>query len=299
MITILFGGGYFYYIAQAVCPAPISYSIGSIDSRFNLSEDEVRVALSEAESVWEDATGRNLFSYEEDGKLVVNFVFDDRQEFVNAEDTLKEKLDETENISESIKNTYASLVSQYNELRISYATKVEQYERKLNAYNDEVEKYNNSGGAPSDVYSTLSKQKRALDAEQTSLNALSNKLNVLVKEINNIGDKGNLLINTYNSGVNLYNESFGEPREFTQGDYTNSTIKIYTFENKTELDLVLVHELGHALSLNHVEGKDSAMYYLIGGQSPDIGLTAADLAEFDQVCGEKNIWEKIKVSLKI
>ncbi len=295
--TILFAGGYFYYIAQAVCPTPLAYSLGSIDERFHMTKDEARVVISEAESVWENATGRNLFSYKDDGELVVNFVFDDRQQFLNAEDVLKQKLDATEHISDSIKTTYADLVSEYDKLKETYQMQAKKYEQKLSTYNAEVEKYNKAGGAPEDVYASLEKQKRTLDKEQTALNALSSQLNGLVVQINNVGEKGNSLINTYNDGVNAFNETYGEPKEFTQGDYSNSTIKIYTFKDRDELKLVLVHELGHALSLDHVEGKESAMYYLIGEQPQELVLSNADLEEFNRVCGEKSIFEKLKLLL--
>lgn len=299
VVAILFGGGYFYYIAQAICPTPLSYKLGDLDDRFALSTEEARLQIAQAESVWEDATGRNLFTYDEHADLVINFVFDERQEFVEAENELKDKLDATENISDAISDTYAQLVAQYNELRITYADKAEAYERKLNEYNKEVEKYNRQGGAPADVYASLAAQKKELSEEQASLNALAGNLNELVTEINSIGEKGNNLINTYNQGVNVYNETFGESHEFTQGDYSDNVIKIYTFEDSVELKRVLVHELGHALSLDHVEGKESAMYYLIGDQPEDASLSQYDLAEFVRVCGEKSIWEKLKVSLRL
>jgi hypothetical protein len=295
--TILFGGGYFYYIAQAVCPTPLEYSLGSIDERFNMTKDEARIVISEAESVWENATGRNLFSYSDDGKLTVNFLFDDRQQFINAEGVLKQKLDATENISDALKTTHADLVSEYEKLKETYTTEAKKYEQKLLAYNTEVEKYNKQGGAPQDVYASLEKQKRALDKEQSSLNALSSQLNRLVVQINNIGEKGNSIIATYNNGVTAFNKTYGEPREFTQGDYSNNTVKIYTFKDKEELKLVLVHELGHALSLDHVEGNESAMYYLIGKQPQELVLSDADLQEFGRICGEKSIFEKMKLSV--
>jgi ElaB/YqjD/DUF883 family membrane-anchored ribosome-binding protein len=298
LVAVLFGGGYFYYIAQAVCPIPLSYSIGDIGEDFDITRDEARLAVSEAESVWENATGKNLFTYAEDGKLKINFVYDERQQFIEAEDSLKEKLDATENISDALKSTYADLVAEYDELRASYEDRVEEYKEKLEDYNTEVEKYNSQGGAPADIYDALTKQKRSLDIEQTELNTLSAKLNALVTEINNVGEKGNSIITTYNKGVNTYNEAFGEPREFTQGDYSNKTIKIYTFEDKDELTLVLVHELGHALSLNHVEGAESVMYYLIGGQPVGATLSANDLAEFNRVCGQYSFWERIKMSIQ-
>ena len=299
LIAFLFGGGYFYYIAQAVCPIPIAYSIEELDDRFDLTREEARLAVAEAESIWEDATGRNLFTYENDGDLVINFRYDERQEFVNAEDELKEKIDATENISEAISETYAELVEEYNELRITYATRVEAYEQRLSRYNTEVEGYNKKGGAPADVYENLEREKQSLNREQKELNSMAGELNGLVTEINEIGEKGNKIITSYNKGVNVYNETFGEAHEFTQGDYVDNVITIYTFEDKDELKLVLVHELGHALSLDHVDGERSIMHYLIEDQSADASLSAEDLAEFNRVCGGHSLWDRIKLTLAI
>jgi predicted RND superfamily exporter protein len=298
LIVVLFGAGYFYYIAQAVCPAPITYKLGELDTRFNLTTQEARVALSEAESVWEDATGRNLFSFEDEGELTVNFVYDDRQEFITEEEEFKSKLNETENMSEDVNNTYDDLVAKYNELKESYTKRIEAYETQLRSYNEEVEKYNNQGGAPEKVYARLQTEKNKLDVEQRSLNELSNSLNALVKQINDIGEKGNLLLKTYNKGVEAYNKTYGKPREFTQGDYTENTIHIYTFKDRYELKTVLVHELGHALSLGHVEGEESIMHHLIGAQPQAAGLSENDLAEFNRVCGSTSLFERIRLSLQ-
>lgn len=296
MITVLFGGGYFYYIAQAVCKVPITYRVGTIDDRFDLTLEEARLAIAEAESAWEDATGKNLFSYEPDGEMVIDFVYDQRQKFVEAENELKDKLDATENISEAISETYAQLVAEYKDLEISYKDRVEAYERRLNTYNAEVDRYNSEGGAPSEEYARLESEKEALAQEQRALGKLEQQLNTLVDEINRIGEKGNSVIKTYNQGVSVYNETFGESHEFTQGDYRNKNIKIYTFENQAELKLVLAHELGHALALDHVENERSIMHYLIGGQT-ELVLTQEDLEEFDRMCGDNSLLEKIKLSL--
>ena len=75
IIAVVFAGGYFYHTASAVCNVPITYRIGSVDAEFGLSYDEVRTAVTEAESLWEDATGKNLFTYDEKGEVVINFIF--------------------------------------------------------------------------------------------------------------------------------------------------------------------------------------------------------------------------------
>ncbi len=295
IVTLIFAGGYFYYSAKAICPAPLTYSIGTIDPRFTLSRDEVKLALSNAELVWEDAVGRNLFTYAEDGALVVNFIYDDRQKFVNAEGTFEEQLSKVENTSKQVQATYDELVSKYNTLKNSYATQAQAYETKLSAYNVEVESYNSQGGAPAKEYAKLELKKKSLDAELKSLNSLSASLNTLVTEINAVGEKGNLLTTTYNQGVNQYNKTYGEPHEFTQGDYTNKTIQVYTFKDANELKVVLAHELGHALTLDHVEGKESIMYYLIGDQPHIPVLSAEDTAEFNRICGDLSLSDALQL----
>ena len=295
---MLVGGTYWFTQVEAECRVPLSYRIGSIDDRFGLSAEEARLALMEAEAIWENATGKNLFKYEEDAKFTVNFVFDDRQALADAERNLRDRLNETENESEAIDQTYAELVAEYNELTIQYQDQVAAYERALNAYNAEVESYNDQGGAPEAEYERLANEKNRLDLEQQSINERATQLNALVEEVNRIGEAGNRLVDIHNREVDRYNETFAESREFTQGDFYRTTINIYTWSDRTELALVLAHELGHALSLDHVENEESVMYYLMGGQTGDLELTAEDLAAFDRVCGEgRGFMEELKDKL--
>lgn len=293
-IVLIFGAGYIYYVAVAQCPVPLAYHVGHIDEQFNITHENAKLAALRAESVWEDATGQNLFSYDEDSNFTINFVFDDRQAFSDAENEYKERLDETASVNETISEQYENLVTQYNTLQLMYADEAEAYERALAAYNTKVQQYNDQGGAPPKAYAELEKEKDELDAEQESLNQLANKLNTVVKEINEVGSEGNRLIETYNRGVDVYNKTFGESREFTQGEYQGNVINVYTFVDIPELELVLAHEFGHALHLKHVAGEASIMYYMIGGQPASLDLSAYDLNEFARVCGEHSLWDRIE-----
>jgi uncharacterized phage infection (PIP) family protein YhgE len=293
-VTILFGGGYFYYIAQAICPVPLGYAIGYIDDSFDLTLDEARVAISAAESIWEDATGQNLLTYDPDAKFTINFVYDERQQITDAEGNFKERLDHTESVSDGISDTYERLVATYNDLQIGYGDTVEKYERNLAAHNTQVQQYNEEGGAPKEVYEVLQERKDELDVEQEELNGLSEQLNVMVEEINSIGNQGNRLIETYNKGVAEYNSSFGDHREFVQGTYSSDgRIDIYAFADEQELQTVLAHEFGHALSLDHVADEESVMYFLIGEQLTPLELTENDIKEFVRVCSNTTVWDII------
>lgn len=297
--TVLFAGGYFYNLAQAVCPIPIAYRIGELDDRFGLSLDEAKVAVAEAAEVWEVATGQNLFTYDDTADFTVNFVYDERQAFVSEEVAFSERLENAENINDALTTTYERLVSEYDTVKATLDRDTADFEVRLAAYNAAVAEQNDSGGAPPEVFAELNATRDALAAERARLNAAGEQLNALVDEINKLGEKGTQLIADYNETVGEFNERFGEAREFTQGDYRNDgRISIYTYKNERELQTVLAHEFGHALSLDHVAGEASVMYYLIGGQPAELTLSAEDLAEFNRVCGDMNLWDKIVYRLE-
>lgn len=293
LATIVFAGSYFYREAQAICRMPLEYRIGVLDERFNLTMDEARLAIADAEAAWEDATERNLFTYSETADFSINFIFDERQALADAEGSFKERLDATENLTDAIRATYEELIARYETLQAEYTQSVATYERDLARYNETVARYNAEGGAPPEVFAELEAEKRTLDQKQTAINQQAHKLNQLVEEINQVGDRSNQLINTFNRGVETFNNTFGESREFTQGDYQGDRINIYTFTDEDELKLVLVHELGHALSLDHVESERGVMHYLLGGQE-GYEVTASDLEEFQAICGASTL-ERVKL----
>jgi len=286
MITIFGSGFYVYHEVRAVCGAPLAYRVGNIDERFTITEAEIRVAISDAESVWEQATGRNLFTYDSKADFAINFVFDDRQAFAEAEIDFRQRLDASEGVNSAIGETYEILIERYQTLEREYKTKVASYEQRLDEYNEKVNGYNEDGGAPQAAYKELEIERSKLDSELKTINELGEKLNDLVKQINIMSNKGNELIETYNQKVSQYNEQFGTSREFTQGDYQDKEINIYKFTDGTELRLVLAHELGHALSLDHVAGETSVMYDHLGAQPDQLALSGTDILEFERICGQ-------------
>ncbi len=300
MVAVIFGAGYWYYVAEAICPVPLTYKIGSIDERFNTSDEEVRNIISGAESMWEDATGRNLFTYADDGKLTINFVFDERQENANEEEELKTTLEDKENMSEGVRAQYEELLAKYGDLKMSYEKRVGTYEKNLDAYNAEVAEWNTKGGAPKDEFDRLKETEEDLDREQTRLNAIAADLNAMVRQMNAVSARGNSLITDYNEVVEEYNDRFSEGHEFTQGEYESKTINIYQFDSQNELEVVLAHEFGHALSLEHVEGETSVMYHIMGEQSKEGGVTDADVTEFERVCGDgSSVFESIRAAMRV
>ncbi len=286
IIAVLVGGVAWYRLTANVCPVPIAYRIDTIDEHFGITKEQAKQYLEKSEKVWEEAADRELFYYDEQADLVVNFVFDERQALAESEVNRRSYLDAKKAEHEKVFETIEELQDEHDSLSEAYERKVDDYERRLDAYNEKVSGYNDRGGAPSEIYAELEREKDALNSEAAGLSSAAADLNNVATEINKLGEQGNRLVEEYNREVNRYNKQFGFTREFTQGDYQGDEINVYKFSDENELLSVLAHELGHALGIGHVEGDSSVMYYLLEDTSTTPVLSREDMAELVTLCGE-------------
>lgn len=285
VMTVVGAGSFWYQTTAAVCPVPLAYRVGTIDSHFSITKEEAKARLLEAEAVWEKQTGRELFVYDENAAFVVDFIYDERQEEANNEVSDRAHLDEKKKENDGLIAAAEVLQKKYEELSATYATQVQQYETRLSAYNDKVSSYNDQGGAPGAVFEELERTRKSLDRESQSLNQTADELNALADEVNAANEKSNQLVESYNKEVEAYNEKYGYEKEFTQGDYDGTKINIYKFSDNNELVTVLTHEFGHALGIDHVDDESSVMYYLLGDTNDSLLLSKEDVEAFTAQCG--------------
>ena len=286
VMTLAAAGTYWYRSTENICPVPLMYHVGEIAPEFNLSREQVEAYLKDAEAVWEQAAGRELFQSTDAGALTINFLFDERQALAESQLSQKAALDGERNKTEELIRRIDDERKEYESQTNEYQEKMAAYERKLTAYNEKVNRYNDQGGAPSAVYDELEREKTALNRESNELNATADTLNELARTINELNDRSSQFTDEYNKQVAVYNEDFGFSREFTQGDYQDKVINIYKFSTENELRTVLAHEFGHALGVDHVEGRSSVMYYLLENTSSFPTLSPEDTAAFVTTCGD-------------
>jgi myosin heavy subunit len=251
------------------CQKPLEYSLGNIDSRFGISEGNFLETVKEAEKVWEDPTGRNLFQYNPEANFKINLVYDSRQEQTVESRKLEDKLTQLETSYDSTAKQYGSLSAAYNKRLSDYKKAVDAYSQDLKKYNSEVEHWNSQGGAPEDVYADLVKEKRALDKRMDTLEKEKDAVNALAEKTNNLANLSNQAANVYNNNLNTYKNRFGDSVQFDKGIYNGQEIDIYQFYETGDLRLTVAHELGHAIGLDHDENSKSVMYYLMGDQDMD------------------------------
>ena len=278
------------YIQEALnlnkpCDRPLEYSIGNLDPRFEISKDDFIKTIGQAERVWEDPSGKDLFQYNPDSLFKINLIYDERQKQTAESRDMEEKLSQLESSHDSIMKEYASLSTAYKKRIDAYNVSVSKYKDDLEKYNKEVRYWNDQGGAPPDTYDDLRKRKKDLDKRFNDLEKERIAIDKLAGKTNTLAEQSNEIADVYNQNLNTYKNKFGEAVQFDKGVYNGQEINIFQFYETGDLRLTLAHELGHALEIGHLENSKSVMYYLMGDQDMDQPQASSeDINALKNVC---------------
>jgi hypothetical protein len=269
------------------CSEPLTYRIGPIDERYGLSRWEFSRAIQKAAAIWGQPLSRELFREDPQGAIEISLVYDYRQEAADKLKKLNYNMDYTKYTHDNMKLRFGSLKSQYEHKRAALDSDLNAFNARLTAYNAEIEAWNRRGGASENVRNQLMSGKSELNAERERLQIRQDEAKRLVDEINSLVLIMNEIAAVQNLDVVRYRDvgsRLGD--EFQEGYFENNkgiqSIKIYHYNNNTSLVRLLVHELGHALRLEHSANPDAVMYRL--NQSDKLELTANDIAALKARC---------------
>lgn len=255
---------------RSVCDKPLTYKIGTIDSRFNLTEAKVEADLISAELVWEKPTGKNLFQYDPTAKLAVDFVYDKKQGLNTQINSLEGQLNSGRGDLESRKAAYDKSVAEFN--------------KKAADLNSDIQKWNTQGGAPPDEFAKLKQRQNDLEAEAQKLSEEAKSLNLSAKQYN-------LDVGKLNNTIVEFNADLAKKPEEGLYDGQANTISIYFVPSQTELEHTLGHEMGHALGLIHEESNKKSIMYPYSSETTI--ASADDIAMLNTLCAPKSLPEAI------
>ena len=272
LASVLVGSRYVYIYP---CARPILYKIGNIDPKFGVKQDQLLKDLKSAEAVWEKPTGKNIFDYDPDGPLTVNFVYDTRQ-------ALKTEIDRQE---KSLTSQNQSLDAQITD----YERQVVQFKVQNNQLNTDINYWNSQVGAPPDEYDKLVARQKDLQQE-------ADRLNRLAKSLNQKADNYNSGVVKINSTIGTFNQALAVKPE--EGLYTGSTntIDIFFITDRNELIHTLAHEFGHARGLDHLDDAKAIMY---PQTSLAVSATSGDIQALETICVRRSYWDVVAKYLQL
>ncbi len=279
-VVLVFGAAYYFF--PAPCTSPITYRIGTFDTRFGITEKAFLDSVEKASSVWSESAGKELFMYDPKGKLTINLIYDERQKTTQQNQELQADIKKTAELASSIKQEYETLEADLAVRKNDYEAELRQFEAQQNAYEADVTYWNSRGGAPENEYQALKRKENELKASAQILEQKRLSLNAKVDQVNAFIQKYNLLVRDANEDISTINQRAG--KEFQEGTYdpNTNTINIYEFSTTYKLLRILAHELGHALSLDHNQNPASIMYEL--NQANTLTLSPNDEEALKTLC---------------
>lgn len=292
----LIAGGFYWAVNvlfPAPCVRPLAYAIGQVDPQFHISKDVFLKNIQKSEQVWEREAGKQLFSYDPNASFTINLVYDERQQATDEANQFSSTLQKTASQQKTVQQQYDQALAVYNKVKNTYAIYVREYEQ-------DVQNFNNAERPKSEnEYNTLLDEQRRLQARQSELEKERVKLNALANNVNALATKDSEIVNSYNTGVAQFNERYAKQREFDQGEYTGKAINIYEFSKNNDLQLVLEHELGHALGIGHVENPESIMYFMVNQKNiASKNLSQEDAYALTTQCKKTSLhvfWDRLRM----
>lgn len=283
--------GTFQSINVIPCQQPLTYQIGTVDPKFDISARKLRKLMQEVEGLWQTARNQEVLNYSEDGRVTINLIFSEEQQQTKKERRLSRHIKNNKQRLTTLENEYQRLSQNYKRKKRELEHRISKYHQTVKNYNDTIKKWSSTGGIPQNKKPAIKDMKRQIERLAGDLRRKETNAETIRRRVNTKADRLNTLLDQQSSLIAKYNNEFGEPRKFDQGEYiredTKERINIYQFSNQPSLKTVLAHEAGHALGIAHVDNPKSIMNATMDKQDIfDLALTEEDINALNKQCND-------------
>jgi predicted Zn-dependent protease len=266
----------------------LRYHIGSVDTRFALSRQEVSNAVYQAVFLWEKAVGHTIFKEDPQGEIRIDFVYDKRQAVTDSLNTIREDIVDAKVSYDTLMTRYDDMLVEVEQRKGAYISENNSYLSALNEYQTEIDAANQKAFVSKDEFKRFEEKKHNLDfalvvlqVKRSDLQKKVDDLNTMVAVIGEIASSINSQVMDYKITRKDLSGEFDAGR-YEMNIYGEKSITIYHVKDRDKLVRALAHELGHAQGLKHSSNPDSIMYYL--NRSDSIRLLPEDILAMQARC---------------
>lgn len=268
------------------------WHVGDVDPRFGVSIADFRSAIEKAIALWESEAGRRLFEEEEGAGFPIQMVYDERQQRMDEMKSAKEELAQQRRSLDATQQGSRQAMRAYEAARTRYHAAVNALDARIRSYNRQIDGVNAAGGADDELSVQLDAEKARLADEKSRLVEARRALEELADQSDRLAEIYNSEAERFNDTVRIFNERFGRIYQVIGqcrkrgGEIEDVTV--YAFRNLDHLAIVLAHELGHALGVEHVEGDGALMSAVEKGRrsASELRLSSRDRAALQRVLGK-------------
>jgi hypothetical protein len=272
------------------CAKPETYSLGTLDARFGLSQAQALALIESSAQAWNEVAHKTLLQYKRaGGDVTINFAYDRRQAVTQQLGSIGTDISSNTQTYRTLKAAYDAAAASLDAQKQALAAQQSAYAQHLATYNSEVDMWNARGGASDAARQKLDAERAQIQREAAQLQQSIDSYNASVAAVNALARQVNAAAADTNATVASYNTLGGSTgEEFTEGEYmqqgSHREIDIYQYSSAIKLKRVLEHEFGHSLGLGHVSDPQAIMYAVNTGTS--LAPNAADLAELAKACAD-------------